>query len=645
MAAPLNVLIVEDSEDDAVLLVQELIQAGYGVNWKRVETEADYLASLGPHLDLVFSDFSLPQFSTVRALEILRRSQMDIPFVIVSGTIGEERAVESLKAGATDYVLKDRLKRLAPVVHRALQESRQHADRRRAEEALRASEERFRELAENIHEVFWITDPAKREMLYISPAFEKIWGRSRESLLRAPGSWMDAIHAQDRDRVLQAVVTRQCEGTYDEQYRIVQPGGSTRWIHDRAFPVRDAFGEVVRIVGVAEDVTRRKELEAQFLQSQKMDVFGQLSAGVAHDFNNMLTVIHWHCHLLEEADHLPKELQDSVQQIQEAAGRATKLTRQMLMFCRRSVMQACPLNLNEVADSLLSMLARVIGENIELEFKPGTPIPGIQADPIMLDQAVLNLVVNARDAMPKGGVLTLATSSAEFDEAGARLHPGRRPGLFVCLTVADTGCGMDDATLVRLFEPFFTTKEPGKGTGLGLATVYGILQQHDGWVEVSSAPGVGSIFRLYLPAIGAPVAAPVSRPAGKSERGGNETILLVEDEPAVRASLSFFLRRWGYRVLEACDGDEACELWRQHRGEIALLHTDMVLPAGVTGLELARKMRQDRPGLQVILSSGYSEELIAPGCLDAQNITFLAKPCMPDTLASVVRRCLDAARA
>jgi len=388
-------------------------------------------------------------------------------------------------------------------------------ERRIARESLSRSEERFRQLAENIREVFWMTDPAKNEMLYVSPAYERIWQRSCRSLYESPRTWIEAIHPEDRPRVIAAAETRQVLGTYDEEYRITTPDGAVRWIHDRATPIRDADGQVYRIAGVAEDITESRKLEEQYRQAQKMEAIGQLAGGVAHDFNNLLTVITGHAGLVTMSPAYDPSLEPSVSAIQAASDRAAALTRQLLAFSRRQTMLPRDLDLNQLLADITKMMQRLIGETVrvELHFAPQPLV--VHADGGMLDQIVLNLAVNARDAMPNGGRLILETAAIELDGTEPVSSARGRRGPFACLSVSDTGVGIPADVLPRIFEPFFTTKETGRGTGLGLATVYGIVDQHRGWVTVYSEPGRGTTFRVYLPRVlrDAPLVRRTSTPA------------------------------------------------------------------------------------------------------------------------------------
>jgi signal transduction histidine kinase len=391
-----------------------------------------------------------------------------------------------------------------------------------------------------------------------------------------------------------------------------------------------------------EDITDRLNLEAQLRQSQKMESIGQLAAGVAHDFNNMLTVIQGHSGMILARTNLPPELLDCAQAIFRAAERAAGLTRQLLMFSRKNVMKPKPLDLRKVVSDLSKMLQRLLGETVTLEFNPPPELPLVQADTGMVEQVIMNLAVNARDAMPKGGTLTISTNPVELDDAYMQAHPEARLGAFVCLRVSDTGCGMDSATMVRIFEPFFTTKEVGKGTGLGLATVYGIVKQHEGWIEVSSEVGKGSTFNVFFPATSEPVRAlPPESPLATPVRGGHETILVVEDEQVLRDMAHLILQDCGYQVLAAGSGAEALEVWERNPGRIDLMLTDVVMPGGMSGRELAAKLMPNHPQLRIIFTSGYNVEEMNTDFFRRSRAVFLQKPYTRADLAKAVRECLD----
>ena len=394
----------------------------------------------------------------------------------------------------------------------------------------------------------------------------------------------------------------------------------------------------------APEAQQPQELESQLRQAQKMEALGRLAGGVAHDFNNLLAVIRGNTELaLMDAGQFSDNARDCLKEVLAAAESAANLTRQLLIFGRQRAMRLQPLDLNEVIRNLARMLTRVIGENIHLQCACDDGLPWVQADAGMLEQVLVNLVVNARDAMPHGGQLFIATEQITLADTDVRTHPEARAGQFISLSVRDTGTGIRPEHLPRIFEPFFSTKEPGRGTGLGLATVHGIIQQHLGWVEVSSEPGAGAAFRVFLPAIPAPLTGAAPRPAEPPPRGGTEGILLVEDDLAVRLTTQRVLEAFGYRVWEAATGREALGLWGRHAPEIALLLADVVLPDGITGHELAKQMRAQRPGLKVVFISGYGPEEAGPGAdfLRGNQPYVLQKPCPSPVLLRTLRQCLD----
>ena len=407
-------------------------------------------------------------------------------------------------------------------------------------------------------------------------------------------------------------------------------------------PVRDKAGNHYGRIWTFRDITERKRLEEQFRQSQKMDAIGQLAGGVAHDFNNILGVIQMQSDLLKSGGNLSPAQLDFAGEIGAATQRAAALTRQLLLFSRKEVLQPRDLDLNQSISNMTKMLWRILGEDIKMQFKFAMQPLFIHADPGMMDQVLMNLAVNSRDAMPKGGRLVIETSTAEFDESVRGQSAQARPGSFVCLSVSDTGCGIPAENLPRIFEPFFTTKDVGKGTGLGLATVFGIVQQHQGWVHVYSEAGHGTTFRIYLPRLAGMSRPEPEPPALTSMRGGKETILLVEDDAFLRASVHKALSQLGYRVFEAINGVEALEVWKQHREEIHLLLTDLVMPGGMTGKGLAERLLRENPKLKVIYVSGYSAEVAGKDFPLEEGSNFLAKPVQAFKLAQTVRQNLDA---
>ncbi len=720
--------------------------------------------------DLILSDFTMPGYDGAAALAFAQALSPEVPYLFVSGTIGEERAIESLKSGATDYVLKQRLERLAPAVRRALSEAGEraklrvaekalrqaearfrdifenavegiyqstpegrlieanramaklcgfasphelcaqvrdlghdlHVDpprrsefdqllnthgevrayeskirrkdgvviwisenaravrdadgkllfyesmvtditaRKTAEDDLRQSEERFREMAERIDQVFYIATPATGGWSYVSPAYEQIWGRPVAGLYAQPAQWTEAVVPEDRAKVLAAHAQLTHGKDYRIEYRIQRPDGAVLLIEDRSYLIREPSGEVKRAVGVAMDITPRRQLEAQLLQAQKMEAVGQLAGGMAHDFNNVLSVVIGYARLLLDRGTMPADSIEPLTQIFIAGTRAANLTRQLLIFSRKQPVTRRAIDLNEVAQEFSAMLRRLIGEHINLELSLSPERCTAEADAGMIEQVLMNLAVNARDAMPSGGAIAIATQHITIADAAARHHPAAQPGEFVCLSVRDTGCGIAAENIQRIFEPFFTTKEVGHGTGLGLAMAFGIVQQHQGWIEVESALGAGTCFRILLPAVSPAAAVPVVQPARMAAAcRGHETILLVEDEPAVRELAATVLRGSGYRVFQACSGVDALEVWKWHSSRITLLVADLVMPDGLGGVELAARLRRAKPTLRVVLTSGYANESIGAEFRPPAGTHFIPKPYKPQTLAETVRAALD----
>ena len=508
--------------------------------------------------------------------------------------------------------------------------------RKETERALRESEARFRQLAENVPAVFWLGEIDPPRAIYVSPGFERIFGRSPESHYADPVAFFEAVHPEDRGRLRRAQTSLPHEG-WDLEFRVVHTDGSVRWVHDRAFPVPEVPGSPRRVAGITSDVTAHKLLEEQLRQAQKMESLGRLAGGMAHDFNNLMTAVLGHVSFAAAALPETHESREELDQIREAALRASELTRQLLAFARRQLVAPRVVDVNELVVSLDGMLRRLLGEDVELSTLLESAPLCARIDPSQLEQVLVNLAVNARDAMPAGGRLVLVTADASVREGR---HPALPAGRYVRVSVSDTGHGIAPELFEHLFEPFFTTKEAGRGTGLGLATCYGIVHQCGGHIEVESAPGAGTRFDVYLPRVEGP---PSGVPAAAEARlpRGTETVLLVEDERSVRAVTLRILRAQGYQVLEAGDGVEALALAERHPGPIHLLVADVVMPR-MGGIELAHSLRALRPETRVLHVSGHVDRAFFDGPVSAAGAVFLQKPFLPQTLARKVREVLDA---
>jgi two-component system, cell cycle sensor histidine kinase and response regulator CckA len=637
----LRALIIEDNEPDAELLIHELCRGGRDVDVQVVASAAATREALTTRpWDLVLADWTIPGFGALPLLAMIRELGLDIPVIIVSGTITEDFAVTAMRAGAHDFVLKDRLFRLIPVVERELHEAEIRAARRRAEDELRASAVRYRELFESSPLPMWVYDIDTLRFLMVNDAAIRRYGYTRDEFFQL--SLTDIRPPEDH------LPLRDDIARHDDTPRLwrhLTRSGELLTVeitaHDLAFE-----GKRARLV-LANDVTERQRLEDQLRQAQKLEAIGRLAGGVAHDFNNILSVIMSYSETLLAALE-PGELRDDVEQIHNAGQRGAVLTRQLLMFNRQQVIEPRLLDLNEILNDMARMFQRLIGGDIALVVRPARGLGQIRADQNSIEQVIMNLVVNARDAMPAGGTLTLETTGVELDAGHAREHLGVTPGHYIVLAVSDTGVGMDTATQARIFEPFFTTKERGRGTGLGLATVFGIVRQSHGHLQVSSEPGKGSTFRVYLPRIAVAQLQPraVSQPI---KVRGVETILLVEDDDQVRTVASAILRRYGYDVIAVSDGAEAQRRCENHPQPIHLLLTNAAMP-GLSGPELARRLQRIRPEMKVLCMSGYTDEVNLGHSSQAfresrveleTEIAYLQKPFTAEALSTRVRRVID----
>lgn len=636
MKIPLKVLVVEDSKDDAELLLHALRQAGYEPSAAQVQSAQGMRSQLGKRTwDLVISDYVVPGFGGLAALRVLQESEHDIPFIIVSGKIGEDVAIEALKAGANDYLLKDRLSRIGPAIDRALKEVAQRRKRKQAEQGMRESEERYRRLVESCPEGMFIT--IENTIVFANPAAVSLLGvKSPVDLVGKP--LLDFIDPNYRDLVEEHL--RQAldglDGPLLEQ-KMVRADGSPVLVEALARRIQYHGDPAVQVL--CRDVTNRKHLEQQLLNAQKMEAIARLAGGVANDFNNLLTVITGYSGLIRSGMAPDDPLQKDVQQVIQSTERAIGLTSQLLAISRKDVLTPEAVNLNGVLNQTAPLLRRLMGGNIETILDLDKQVSPIRADRGRLETVVINLCAHCRESMMQGGTLTIRTEALRLDKP--LQHQFRlEAGDYVVLSISDTGLGLSPEHQEHLFEPFFGTVQPGKNSGLDLATVYAIVKQHGGQISCASEVGKGSTFKIYLPAVQAAPAEPVRAfpPAPVSSAGA--VILLAEDEEVLREFASLILRKHGYQVLAARDGIEAMNLLEQFSRPVDLLFTDVIMPrAG--GAELYRQFVEKYPKIPVIFTSGYPRNVLLESGLADHGLEFLQKPYTTATLLEKIRLVLS----
>ncbi len=639
MSIPLRLLLVEDSPDDAELLVRELQRGGYDVAFQRVDSaEAMSTALTGQKWDLVIADFSMPHFSGTAALRLVRERDSDLPFIFVSGTIGEDTAVAAMKDGAHDYIMKGNMRRLIPAIERELRDAETRRERRRVTDALKRSEAQYRELVENAtYGIYRSTSEGR--FLDVNPSLVKMLGYgSKEEVLAlniASDVWWNPL---ERSEVAaQYQYADRFEGVEVEWKR---KDGKPIKIRLSGRTLRAADGGLPSFEVIAEDVTERRLLEKQVAGLQKFEAIGQLAGGIAHDFNNIIGAIMGWAEM--GAKEVPPDTRPHkrFEQISEHARGAADLTRQLLAFARRQVMEPRNINLNQVISEATILLQKLVGAQIEIKTALEAGLKVTCADPTQIGQVLMNLVVNARDAMPEGGWLMIETRNVEFDEEYCRRHTYARPGQYVLLSVSDAGLGMDAATMDHIFEPFFTTKEVGRGTGLGLATVYGIVKQHQGFINVYSEPGHGTTFSVYLPVAAGVVAARENVTKKEEIQGGRETILVAEDHAGLREMAREMLGAFGYEVITAADGEEAVRLFRENRDRVALVLLDSVMPK-LNGAQAYARISKLKAQVPVVFTTGYSSEALLLSGEAQQDTAILQKPYSSRTLAQKIRQLLD----
>ena len=630
---PINLLVVEDSDDDALLIQRQFRRVGIDVTAERVDTAAGLAAALQDRPpDVVICDYNMPAFSAHEALDQIRAQRLDVPFILVSGEVGEETATALMKAGAHDFVLKDRLARLVPAVERELREAADRRQRRAAQSALRISEERFRLLAEHAQDIiFRYRREPQPGIEYLSPAITDIVGFTPDDLYADPHLLFSRVEPEDLPAL-------------EASWRFAEPGsitvrlrrrdGSLVHLEQRAAVVRDPDGSVVAVEGILRDTTdrvvaeeERRGLEHQLRQNERLDSLGHLAGGVAHDFNNLLAVIIGYCGMIAESLPEGDDAQADVEGIRKAAERGASLTRQLLIFSRLEPSRLETIDLNAVIDETRELLSRTLGEDISVVTALADDLHRVKADRSKLEQVLLNLIMNARAAMPDGGELRIETANDDGD---------------VVLSVRDEGHGMEPEVVSRAFEPFFTTRPKGQGTGLGLATAYGAVVDAGGTIDIDSAPQAGTTVRVRLPATDQPQDAPAD-PEADLSAGRGERVLVVEDEDAVRDVVVRQLTRSGYEVRDVGSPFEALDVVAAETRPFDMLLTDVVMP-GMSGTQLASRLRELRPDLPVLFMSGYTTGPAPGGHELPSDGSLLHKPFDRAALLTAVSRTLQTVR-
>jgi PAS domain S-box-containing protein len=634
---------LEDNPRDAEIIGHKLAIGGVPCDIALAGSEEHFEAALARQpFDLILCDYNLPGYDGLRALTRARAIRPDAPVIIISGTVGEDEAVKCLHAGATDYLLKQHLERLVPAIRRAIEEADERRSRARAEEALQQRERRLSSIYEAVADIlFYLEVEPDGGYRYVSvnPAFVSTTGLDYD---RVVGKRVDEVMRSSSVGLL----LEHCDRAVRER-RIVRWEETSEYPKGRltgevsVAPVFDAAGNCTHLVGSVRDVTERRQLEAQLRQAQKMESIGQLAGGIAHDFNNLLTVINGMAELAltQLPDGMPR-IQRDLQEIRRAGERAAALTRQLLAFGRKQILQPRIIDINATVVEMGTLLRRLLGEDIDLVITPTVESTSVKADPGQIEQLIVNVAVNARDAMPLGGKLTIETRNVDIDEAFGDEHGmPMTTGLYLALAMSDTGIGMDEATRRHIFEPFFTTKGLGKGTGLGLSTVYGIVKQSDGFISVESEPGLGSCFTIYLPRVADMPGARQGR-VSVAPTHGTETVLVVEDVVGLRDLITRVLELAGYRVLTAATGEEALRVLAQYEDPVHLMVTDVVMP-GMSGRSLARQLDRIRPAMRVLYMSGYTDDVMLRHGLSEEGMQFVSKPFGTTELVRAIRKVLD----
>ncbi len=628
-APSLRLLHLEDNAADAELIGMRIAEEWPDCKIRLVASREEFLTALdSEEFDLILSDFSLPAFNGLEALNIARRTGSSAPFLFLSGTIGEDNAVEALQHGAVDYLIKDRPARLIPAIRTALEQRREHQLRRRAEQHLREQAE----VLDKARDAICVTDIEGR-VTYWNESANQLFGWTGDE---GRGQRLQQLFGLFNQALIpDALKEVQAQGVWTRELQLTAPNGDLRHIVSRWTLVRDAANQPKSILLINTDVTEEKKLEAQLLRAQRLEGIGTLAGGIAHDLNNVLTPIVMAVNMLREntADEDTRRL---LEVVEKSAQHGAGLVRQVLAFARGADGERVELQPKIVIKDVVTFLRETLPRSIELEMEMSGDLWMVVTDSTQLSQVLMNLCVNARDAMPKGGKLRIGARNVTVDESVAHSNPGAHAGPHVLLSVSDTGTGIPRELIDRIFDPFFTTKVAGKGTGLGLSTVQGIVRAHGGFLQVESVLGRGTEFNLYFPAVISKPSAPVIESKANMPRGQGETILVIDDEPSVRDVVKSLLKIYGYSPLVANDGVSGLAIYREQQARIRVVITDMMMP-GMQGPEVVRGLRALNPEIRVVAMSGVvserSEITEEPG-----KLVFLPKPMTGAELLGALQR-------
>jgi len=633
-----RILHLEDVESDGELVFAALAAYGMQVEPTYARCRDEFVSALQQGgFDAILSDFTLPDFDGLSALQVSLDLQPDLPFIFVSGTIGEERAVAGMKAGASDYVLKGHLDRLGPTLTRAIRDAEQRRTAYATEQALAEVRDRMRFALDSAQVGLWDWEMVSGRVTW-SDVNERLHGVEAGTFAGTLDAGIASVHPDDRALVRTATArATPTHPMFRVDYRVFWPDGSLHWIAGVGRVLHDAEGIPVRAIGITYDITSGKRLEEELRQSQRLESIGGLAAGIAHDFNNLVTVINGYCNMLAERLADDASAIADLDEIQRAGGSAAALTRQLLAFSRRQILAPQTVDINIVITDTLRMLRRLVEANIRIDLRCAKQRLAVRVDPRQIEQVLLNLVVNARDAMPNGGVITIETVVRSLDD---RADLGAEDGQFVRLMVSDTGTGMSPEVQARVFEPFFTTKEQGlgTGTGLGLATVYGIVKQSGGHIRVWSEVGSGAAFSMYFPVATDDDNAPEAlAPAKTAVRAGHARVLVVEDQPALQTLVARMLTASGHTVVLAASAEEAKRLCLNDPRPFDVVLTDVILTGG-GGRALGKWVEANREDSKVIYMSGYSAEIFV--CEGEPGITLLQKPFSREALLEAIENAM-----